>query len=221
MLRAEDYGPIATRNQERRTCGKPQQARPRVPQPQATSSRTLRASVGTSGRRTARQRRPRPTASPSPSSTPSSRLREPRTVAAVQREHLEAFIEDRLARLRPATAANRYRSLRQYFRYLVDAGELQESPMAKMRPPRSPRSRPLSSPTSSSTTMEGHRRHDVRRSPTPRDPAASPRHRHPTGGDRAPAHPGHRPGPGRRRGARAPAVRNVAPGIIGRLASVP
>jgi site-specific recombinase XerD len=66
----------------------------------------------------------------------------PRTVTAIRREHVEAFIEDRLARLRPATAANRYRSLQQFFRYLVDEGELRESPMAKMHPPTVPEEPP-------------------------------------------------------------------------------
>jgi hypothetical protein len=37
----------------------------------------------------------------------------PRDVANVRREHVEAFITDQLARLRPASAANRYRSLQQ------------------------------------------------------------------------------------------------------------
>ena len=32
-----------------------------------------------------------------------------RAVANIRREHIEAFIEDQLARLRPASAANRYR----------------------------------------------------------------------------------------------------------------
>ena len=32
--------------------------------------------------------------------------RMPRTVAAIRREHVEAFVEDQLARLRPASAAS-------------------------------------------------------------------------------------------------------------------
>ena len=39
----------------------------------------------------------------------------PRDVATIRREHVEAFIEDQLARLKPASAANRYRSLQQLF----------------------------------------------------------------------------------------------------------
>jgi site-specific recombinase XerD len=66
----------------------------------------------------------------------------PRAVAGIRREHVEAFIEDQLARLRPSSAANRYRSLQQFFRWLVDEGELRESPMAKMRPPTIPEEPP-------------------------------------------------------------------------------
>lgn len=57
----------------------------------------------------------------------------PRAVAAIHREHVEAFVEDQLARLKPASAANRYRSLQQFFRWLVDEGEIKESPMARVR----------------------------------------------------------------------------------------
>lgn len=66
----------------------------------------------------------------------------PRDVATMRREHIEAFIEDQLARLRPASAANRYRSLQQLFRWLVDEGELKESPMARMKPPTVPETPP-------------------------------------------------------------------------------
>lgn len=66
----------------------------------------------------------------------------PRLVAAVHREHVEAFIEDQLVRLRPASAANRYRSLQQFFRWLVDEGEIRESPMARMKPPTIPEEPP-------------------------------------------------------------------------------
>jgi site-specific recombinase XerD len=60
----------------------------------------------------------------------------PRAVASIRREHVEAFIEDQLARLKPASAANRYRSLRVFFRYLVETeGEIQTSPMARMKQP--------------------------------------------------------------------------------------
>lgn len=62
----------------------------------------------------------------------------PTDVAVIRREHLEAFIEDQLARLRPASAANRYASIRPFFAWLVEEGELRESPMARMRKPKIP-----------------------------------------------------------------------------------
>ncbi len=58
--------------------------------------------------------------------------------ASLTREHVESFIEDVLARHSASTAANRYRSLQQLFRWLVDEGESATSPMARMRPPKVP-----------------------------------------------------------------------------------
>jgi site-specific recombinase XerD len=66
----------------------------------------------------------------------------PRSVAALHREHVEAFVADQLARLKPASAANRYRSLQQFFKWLVDEGEIRESPMARMKPPTIPETPP-------------------------------------------------------------------------------
>jgi site-specific recombinase XerD len=66
----------------------------------------------------------------------------PRDVATVQREHVEAFIEDQLGHLRPASAANRYRSLQQFFKWLAEEGEIRESPMARMKPPTIPETPP-------------------------------------------------------------------------------
>ncbi|MBA2380704.1 MAG: tyrosine-type recombinase/integrase [Chloroflexi bacterium] len=66
----------------------------------------------------------------------------PRAVGAIHREHVEAFVEDQLARLKPASAANRYRSLQQFFRWLVDEGEITSSPMARMKPPTIPETPP-------------------------------------------------------------------------------
>jgi site-specific recombinase XerD len=62
----------------------------------------------------------------------------PRRLAAIRREHIEAYIESLLGRLKPASAANRYRSLQQFFRWAVDEGEISDSPMTKMHPPRVP-----------------------------------------------------------------------------------
>jgi len=62
----------------------------------------------------------------------------PADVANIRREHLESFIEDQLARWKPATAANRFSSIRPFFTWLVDEGEIDASPMARMRKPKLP-----------------------------------------------------------------------------------
>ena len=59
----------------------------------------------------------------------------PSAVASIRREHVEAFIAAELARTAPSSAATRYRSLQQLFKWLDDEGEIEGSPMAKMRPP--------------------------------------------------------------------------------------
>jgi site-specific recombinase XerD len=59
----------------------------------------------------------------------------PTQIEAIRREHVEAFIVH-LADTRSATtAATRYRALQQLFRWLVEEGEVQASPMVNMRPP--------------------------------------------------------------------------------------
>jgi site-specific recombinase XerD len=62
----------------------------------------------------------------------------PRSVAGIRREHVEAFVEDVLARQSPATAAARFAGLVPFFRWLVDEGEISESPMVRMRRPKVP-----------------------------------------------------------------------------------
>jgi site-specific recombinase XerD len=59
----------------------------------------------------------------------------PTTAASIRREHVEAFIASELERTAPSSAATRYRSLQQFFRWLDEEGEIGASPMAKMRPP--------------------------------------------------------------------------------------
>ena len=65
----------------------------------------------------------------------------PTTVASIRREHVEAFIAAELARTAPFSAAIRYRSLQQRFKWLDDEGEISRSPMVKMRPPIFPSTR--------------------------------------------------------------------------------
>ncbi len=62
----------------------------------------------------------------------------PTSVASVKREHIESYIEDLLSRFTATTAAVRFRSLQQLFRFLVEDGEVTESPMARMRAPKVP-----------------------------------------------------------------------------------
>ncbi len=62
----------------------------------------------------------------------------PTAVGAIRREHVEAFIEDLLTRKAPATAHNRYRGCQAFFAWCAEEGEVRESPMARMKPPRLP-----------------------------------------------------------------------------------
>lgn len=66
----------------------------------------------------------------------------PRQVSAIRREHVEAYIESILAQWTAATALNRYQGLRQFWNFLVEDGEITESPMARMRPPKVPEAPP-------------------------------------------------------------------------------
>ncbi len=61
----------------------------------------------------------------------------------LRREHVEAFLVDLGQRgQRPATLANRYRSLQQFYKWLVEEGEIKASPMLHMRPPHVPEEPP-------------------------------------------------------------------------------
>ena len=62
----------------------------------------------------------------------------PTEVAKINREHVEAFVEQLVATKSPATANNRYRSLTALFKFLVEFGEITASPMANMKPPKVP-----------------------------------------------------------------------------------
>ena len=65
-----------------------------------------------------------------------------RDVSHVPREHVESFIADLLDRFKPATCNNRLRGLRRFSGWLMDEGEIKESPMANMKPPRIPETPP-------------------------------------------------------------------------------
>ncbi len=70
------------------------------------------------------------------------RLGMPTAAAHIRCEHVESFVADQVERHKANTAATRYRALQQIFRWLVEEGELPSSPMANMRPPEVPESRP-------------------------------------------------------------------------------
>jgi site-specific recombinase XerD len=60
----------------------------------------------------------------------------PLDVAGIRREHVESFIVHLRERWKPSTANNRYRGCQAFFRWLVEEGELRESPMSRMKPPK-------------------------------------------------------------------------------------
>jgi site-specific recombinase XerD len=66
----------------------------------------------------------------------------PTEPAAITREHVESYLEDVLTKWKATTALARFKSLQQFFRFLVDDGELSDSPMARMKPPRVPEEPP-------------------------------------------------------------------------------
>ena len=66
----------------------------------------------------------------------------PTNVAGTRREHIEAFVVDLRSRFKPGPANNRYRCLQAFFKFLLDEGEITQSPMARMRPPMVPEQAP-------------------------------------------------------------------------------
>jgi site-specific recombinase XerD len=61
----------------------------------------------------------------------------PLDVRALRREHVESFLVDLDAKgNRPATRAQRYRSLQQFFRWAVSRDEIERSPMDRMMAPK-------------------------------------------------------------------------------------
>src|SRR5689334_4688131 len=62
----------------------------------------------------------------------------PTSVMGITREHVETFIADLLARWSPATASTRHKALRVFFNWLVEEGEIRESPMRHVKPPQVP-----------------------------------------------------------------------------------
>ena len=62
----------------------------------------------------------------------------PLDVASITREHIESFVTHLLETRKPTTAHQRYRGCQSFFKWLVEEGEIKQSPMANMKPPRLP-----------------------------------------------------------------------------------
>ena len=62
----------------------------------------------------------------------------PTAIDRIEREHVESFIADQLARWKPKTARIRYGNLQQFFKWCVEKGEITETPMKRVRPPSVP-----------------------------------------------------------------------------------
>lgn len=62
----------------------------------------------------------------------------PLPVDKVDRGHVEAFLTDQLANWKPNTAAIRYRSLKQFFGWLLEEQEIDTDPMLHVREPEIP-----------------------------------------------------------------------------------
>ncbi len=61
-----------------------------------------------------------------------------RDLATVSRGDVEDFLADQLSRHRPTTAAGRFRSLQQLYRWMVEEQLVEVSPLAGLRPPTVP-----------------------------------------------------------------------------------
>jgi len=62
----------------------------------------------------------------------------PVEVAKIRREHVEAFLAHLLETKSASTAKTRHGGLQRFFGYLLEEGEIQRSPMERMRPPKVP-----------------------------------------------------------------------------------
>jgi site-specific recombinase XerD len=62
----------------------------------------------------------------------------PTDAAKVKREHVETYIAEQVIRWKPATANQRHRSLAQFWKFLLEEGEIRRNPMERMKPPKVP-----------------------------------------------------------------------------------
>ncbi len=66
----------------------------------------------------------------------------PQVVAAITREHVEAFLTDQLERWKPQTAKVRHGALRGFFNWCAEEGEIPASPMRHVKAPHVPEEPP-------------------------------------------------------------------------------
>jgi site-specific recombinase XerD len=62
----------------------------------------------------------------------------PSDVGSITREYIEAFVSELVDTRSASTASNRFRALQQFFKFLAEEGEIQESPMRRMKAPHVP-----------------------------------------------------------------------------------
>jgi site-specific recombinase XerD len=65
----------------------------------------------------------------------------PTEPSKINRDYVEAFLSELLKKHKPATVANRFKALKQFFRFLIEEGEIKESPMRNMKAPTIPEQR--------------------------------------------------------------------------------
>jgi site-specific recombinase XerD len=66
----------------------------------------------------------------------------PPRASDIRRQHVEGFLIDLQARMRPATVAQRFRSLQQFFRWALAENEIAVNPMTGMKAPHVPEEPP-------------------------------------------------------------------------------
>jgi site-specific recombinase XerD len=60
----------------------------------------------------------------------------PTELSSITREHVQEFIRDLRSRTSGATANTRFRALQRFFAWAIEEGEIRESPMERLTPPR-------------------------------------------------------------------------------------
>ncbi|MEX2227577.1 MAG: tyrosine-type recombinase/integrase [Dehalococcoidia bacterium] len=60
------------------------------------------------------------------------------SIPSMSTEHVREFLGDMQGRNAPSTVNQRYRSLKRFYRWLLEEGEIRESPMVRIKPPKVP-----------------------------------------------------------------------------------